>query len=183
MYLRLDGKVQDPQFVRFLETVAKEKNINFGVGDLLVLDSVHRDKRVSRDLKERLTFLQSEGVVERTGALGKAASYILSPKFYSFIGKKGVYTRKKGLSDEANKTLLLSYFQQYRSATMQDLAQVLPNLTKKQLNNLLSKLRQEGKLKLTGEKLMKCAKTRINTRSGLFTPKGLEVRILYRPRV
>jgi ATP-dependent DNA helicase RecG len=42
-------------------------------------------------------------------SLGQGRRYVLSRQFYEFIGKKGVYTRKRGLDRGTNKALLLKH--------------------------------------------------------------------------
>ena len=152
--LVLEGQVQDPQFVRFLERTAQEKKLSFTIEDLLVLDCIHRETAIHTDpaIKQHLKLLQENGIVEKVAGRGKSSKYILSRHFYNFIGQKGVYTRKKGLSLDQNKLLLLGHIQENGFAAMSDLEQVLPNLSKKQLTNMLNKLKEDGKIKLVGQK-------------------------------
>jgi ATP-dependent DNA helicase RecG len=68
------------------------------------------------------------GVVERVGR----KKYILSRKYYTFVDKKGEYTRKRGLDRETNKVLLLKHIRRHRmeGAPLKDLLQVLPSLSR-----------------------------------------------------
>ena len=147
--LTLRGEVQDPQFIRFLEVVAEEQQRQFDTEDLLVLDLVNREQSVPRDLKERLHQLEGSGVVER---LGRGARYILSQRLYKFIGKGGVYTRRRGLDRETNKELLLRHIQRSgrEGSRLGELMQVLPSLTRSRIQVLLRELRNEGSVHSVG---------------------------------
>lgn len=151
--LLLEGAIQDPQFIRFLEQVAKEKQISFSIEDLLLLDCIHNSREIPDQIKNLVNKHLDHGIIEKaTGTRGRGLKYILSVKFYKFIGKQGAYTRKKGLSMGQNKLLLLAHIERNRSATMSELEQVVPNLTKRQVSTLLNKLKEEGRISLIGQK-------------------------------
>ena len=143
--VNLRGEIQDPQFLRFLEKVGKERLASFTTQDLLVLDLVHREQSVPDDLRERLHVLTELGIVELVGR-GKGSRYILSRQFYGFLGKKGVYTRKRGLDRETNKALLLKHIRDNArdGSRLRDLIQVLPALSQSQIQKILVELRKEG---------------------------------------
>jgi len=108
--LRLWGDVQDPRFLRFLEQVGSQTLASFTTKDLLVLDLVHREQSVPEELKDRLITLKERGIIEVLGR-GRGVRHILSRRLYNFLGKRGVYTRKRGLDRETNKTLLVKHIQ------------------------------------------------------------------------
>ncbi len=101
---------------------------------------------VSQDI-----LLTQLGVVEVSGR-GRGIRYILSRRLYAFIGKKGVYTRKRGLDRETNKTLLLKHIEDNKrdGSRLQELIQVLPHLTHSQVQKLLAELKTEGKAHCVG---------------------------------
>jgi ATP-dependent DNA helicase RecG len=103
------------------------------------------------DLKERVPHLLDEGIIERIGR-GRGVRFILSRKFHSFLGQQGAYTRRKGLDRETNKALLLKHIQENQGdgSPFRDLEQVLPALSRRQVQNLLQELRAEGKIRLSG---------------------------------
>ena len=142
----LRGDVQDPRFLRFLERVGKEKLESFGVEDLLALDHIYHERPVPETLRGRLSFLREQGLVERVGR-GRGVRYVLSRSFHSFLGQKGVYTRRKGLDRSTNKELLLKHIKDNRrdGSKLADLMQVLPDLTRGQVQGLLAELREEGR--------------------------------------
>lgn len=150
--LTLKGEVQNPRFLTFLQHVTQEGLGPFTTQDFLVLDSVQREEPVPQDLKDRLGFLKGRGIIELTGR-GRGAKPILSRRFYSFLGKKGVYTRKRGLDRETNKALLLQHIEHFRQegSRLQDLLQVLPQLTRDQVQKLLGQLKKEGRIHFKGK--------------------------------
>lgn len=145
----LHGTVQDPHFVRYLERIGKERLAMFTTHDFLILNLLSRDQKIPEQYRGRLPYLLDLGVVERI-ARGK---YILSRKFYDLAKKRGVYTRKRGLDRDTNKALLLKHIENNHKegSPLQDLLEVLPALSRPQVQTLLRELRAEGKAYSTGK--------------------------------
>lgn len=148
----LEGDIQDPQFLRFIEQVGRERLATFTTADFLVVDLVNREQPVPLDLKPHLAALVELGVIETVGR-GKGTRYILSRSFYGFIGKKGVYTRKKGLDRETNKALLAKHIRDNRQdgAQLSELAEVLPALSRQRIQALLRELQSEEQIHVIGK--------------------------------
>jgi len=146
--LILHGQVQDVGFLRFLEKVGQERLRMYSTHDLLALDLIHRNQPLPETVRPRVPRLVDDGLVERSGR-GK---FILSRQFHAFLGKKGAYTRRKGLDRETNKALLLKHIQddQAEGSQLRDLAQVLPALSHRQVQGLLRELRSEGRIHSVG---------------------------------
>ena len=146
--LTLRGEVQDPQFLRFLEKVGQERLRTFRTEDLLVLDLVHRSQPVPDSLKRYLDILVEQGLVETLGL-----RCMLSRKFYAFLGKPGVYTRKRGLDHETNKALLLKHIRENAKAgsRLNELMQVLPSLSRRQVQKLVAELKDEAAIRSIGK--------------------------------
>lgn len=149
--ITLPGEIQNPGFVQFLERVAEEQQISFSLDDLLLLDAVSQSKPGPLEGKERLPELVEAGVIEQIGR-GAGAKYILSRRFYSFLGKKGAYTRVRGLDRETHKALLMKHITDSESegARLADLQQVLPALSRAQIQTLLREIQTEGKAHVVG---------------------------------
>ncbi len=145
--LNLNGKVQDLNFLQFLEKVGRETLELFSTSDFLLLDHIHRERRVPEQLQNRLQSLVEKGVVERFGR-GRGVKYILSRRYYKMVGEKGAYTRKKGLDRETNKALLLKHIEENKNSgsRLKELMQVLPALSKDQVQKLVAELKKEGKI-------------------------------------
>jgi ATP-dependent DNA helicase RecG len=150
--LTLHGEIQNEQFLRFLEKVGQERLETFSTEDFLVLDTLAKDQTVPEKLRPRLARLVENGVVEKIGSRGQSVRYILSRALYSFVGQKGVYTRKRGLDRETHKALLLKHIRDNdkQGSKFDEFTQVLPELTRNQLQSLLRELRTEHKIWVDG---------------------------------
>jgi ATP-dependent DNA helicase RecG len=151
--LKLEGTVRDPKFIRFLERLGEEKLRSFTTYDFLALDAIAREVPLSDFVRSRLPGLVEAGAVESQGR-GRGTRYHLSRGLYASIGKRGAYTRKRGLDHETNKALLERHLADAGAAgaPMADLVQVLPALSRAHVKRLLDELRTEGRACLTGEK-------------------------------
>lgn len=146
--LQLPGEVRDLEFLRFLHKVDKNTRSSFSTQDLLILDLINRDRPVPSDMKGRLPQLVEKGIIEKKSQ----NKYILSRGLYSFLGKKGTYTRKIGLDEDTNKALLMKHITDNSSAgsPFSELAQVLPSHSRGQIKRLLSQLKEEGNIHVIG---------------------------------
>ena len=149
--ITLHGEIQDPEFLRFLEQIGKEKTASFGTDDFMVIDCVHHERDVPELLKPRLPQLLDDGVIERVGR-GRSTRYLLSRSFYRHLGKSGVYTRRLGLDRDTNKALLLKHIRdnQDTGSKMETLRQVLPSFSRSQIQVLLRELAKEKKVHVRG---------------------------------
>ena len=151
VWLTLHGEVQHPEFLRFLEKLGKERLETFTTQDLLVIDQVFRDESVPEAFRSNLLRLVESGVIEQISR-GRGSRYILSRQFYEFIGKKGIYTRKRGLDRETNKTLLVKHIHDNQAvgSRMEEFRQVLPSHSRSQIQVLLREMVKEGKIHAHG---------------------------------
>lgn len=151
--LTLRGNVTNPAFLRFIERVGEETLGGFDTRDLLVLDRLQREEPVPDHLRSRVPRLLQAGVVESIGR-GRGTRYLLSRRFYAALGRRGMYTRRRGLDREHNKALLLRHLQDQGGAgsPMAELQQVLPGQSRAQLKRLLDELRREGLVRLEGQR-------------------------------
>jgi len=151
VWLTLHGEIQDPEFLRFLEEIGQERMAAFSTDDFLVVDLVHREQPVPDYLKSRVEYLLEQGIIERLGR-GRGVRLLLSQRFYRRLGKAGVYTRKRGLDRETNKALLLRHIQynQKEGSQLQELRQVLPSLSRDQVQKLLQDLKIGGHIHKIG---------------------------------
>jgi len=147
----LHGQVRDPLFLRFLEEVGAERRSQFGAEDLLVLDLVHREAPIPEHLRPRLARLVDLGVLQVKGR-GRGTTYLLSRRFYTIAGRRGVYTRRRGLDRETNKALLSRHIEDNRAegTRLRELSDVLPALSRRQVQTLLHELRTEGRIHVVG---------------------------------
>lgn len=146
--LTLDGLVLDPQLLVMLEKIGRETLDTFSTNDFLLLNDVQNDKPISKELRTCIPRLIKLGILERISK-GK---FILSKRYYHSTDQKGVYTRKRGLDREYQKTLLTTHIKSCGSegSPLRELHQVLPDRSRSQIQVLLRELRDEGKITLVG---------------------------------
>ena len=148
VFLTLYGKVQDPRFLTFLEKIGRERQVSFEATDFITLDLINREEKLPQWARARMAALLKSGVVEHIGR-----KYMLSRKYYEFVDRKGVYTRKRGLDRETNKQLLLKHIRDNRDkgSRLNDLRQVLPALSRRQVQALLAALKKQNKVWMVGK--------------------------------
>lgn len=147
--LTLDGKVNDINFLKFLERASQKKNQIFSASELIVLDLIHKNKIITNEhFKQIVSRLKDEGLVESAGR-GK---FLLSRNYYEIAGKKGVYTRRRGLDKETNCQLILKHIREnaQTGSKLKELMQVLPSLSMGQVQGLLKQLKKRNKIQKKG---------------------------------
>ena len=144
----LNGMVQDPKLLTMMERIGQETLQWFNTGDFLVVDHIRREQAVPEVLRDRLPRLLEMGVIEKV-ARGK---FILGRRYYAALGKKGVYTRKRGLDRETNKELLMLHIRENAEvgSKMEEFYQVLPGLHRSQIQVLLRELKAQGRVSSQG---------------------------------
>jgi len=147
----LHGQIVDEYFVKFLAHIGRETKQSFGLQDFLVFDLVHREQMVPAHLRPTLRRLREIGLVEVIGR-GRGMQYLLARRFYSAIGQRGAYTRRRGLDNESNKQLLLRHLSDSGAGGCPalELQQVLPAVSRTQLKRLLGQLKAEGQARMVG---------------------------------
>jgi ATP-dependent DNA helicase RecG len=147
VWLTLRGDVGHPEFLRFLEKVGRERLESFTTEDLLVIDHVFRSEPIPVEGKWSLPKLVEHGVIERISR-GRGTRYVLARQFYDFIGRKGLGTRHRGLDRETNKSLLVKHIRENDDvgSKMDEFRQVLPNLSRSQIQVLLRALVKEERI-------------------------------------
>ncbi len=161
VFLTLSGSVQDPKFIIFLEQVGQETLRSFTTQDFILLDLISKEQTIPDYLKLRLQRLIEIGVIEVFGK-GRGTRHIISRRFYETVGKKGTYTRKRGLDRDTNKALLFKHIKlnSQTGSQLNELQQVLPSLSIHQIRTLLREMKSVGAILCHGR-----------TRSGRWYPK------------
>jgi ATP-dependent DNA helicase RecG len=147
----LRGTVQDPNFLRFLEKVGDSGTYVFATADLVLLDLLRNEKAIPAAFRARLKPLSEHGVIEQIGR-GRGTKYILSKKFYDFVGAPAVYTRSRGLDRQTNKELLAQHLRARgeKGSSFAELSEVLPTLSRPQVKSLLAELKANGRARVEG---------------------------------
>jgi ATP-dependent DNA helicase RecG len=151
--LTLEGTVRDPAFVRYLERLGEERLATFSTHDFLTLAAIAADAPLTDTLRERLPGLVEAGAIESQGR-GRGVRYLLSRSLHATLGKKGTYTRKRGLDHETNKALIEKHLRDNadEGAPLAEICQVLPALSESAIQRLLAELKAEGRVDLRGRR-------------------------------
>jgi ATP-dependent DNA helicase RecG len=150
-WITLHGSIRQPEFLRLLEKIGRERLVSFSFEDLVAIQAVYDGRPIGERFKAAALRLVDEGFLERNARRSKNP-WILSRKLYSAIGKSGVHTRKKGLDRETNKALLLKHIEscEPEGARMEEFLQVLPSHTRRMIQTLLASLVADGKIRRVG---------------------------------
>lgn len=147
----ISGKVRNIDFLRFLRSIDEVRRAQLSVEDFLLLDCIYSQDSIPDRLRTRVARLVEAGIIERVGR-GRGVRYILARGLYQASGKAGLYTRQKGLDRATNKELLLQHLRaaRERGARFEELQQVLPHLSRDQIQSLLRELKRENKIRVEG---------------------------------
>ena len=76
---------------------------------------------------------------------------MLSKQYYTDMNLRGKYTKKKGLSRNKNKELILQHLHDFKSATKVEFAEVFKyELSPKEISNLLEELKRDKRIFFEG---------------------------------
>lgn len=143
--LELDGNIQDIEFAKYVLKVADDKNKLLNEEELLILHKIKNNEHIqSSPITENLLEL---GLIEKVGF----SKYMLSKQYYTDMNQKVQYTKKKGLSRNKNKELILQHLREFNSATKADFTEMFKfELSPKEISNLLEDLKRQGKIQFEG---------------------------------
>lgn len=143
----------DEDLLRVIDRIGQEELEGFSPYDFLAINCVYRDLPMPLDCAVSAKRLVERGVFEETSR-GRSTRLTLSRRVYRALGREGTYTRKRGVDDETNTSLLVQHLRQKgdEGAPIRELEHVLPHLSRTQIRTLLSRLRSDGHIALEGEK-------------------------------
>jgi ATP-dependent DNA helicase RecG len=145
--VNIPAQVKDAEFVKFLEKIANERQINFSFDEIFELEQL-RERKISASLKHKEKFLKL-GIIEKVGKTS-GTKYILAHRYYSYQERPGVYTRIKGIGREKSKELILNHIQREGKGIKKDFIDAFPELKVSDISNLLQELKGEGKIERVG---------------------------------
>ncbi|SDS83603.1 ATP-dependent DNA helicase RecG [Halopseudomonas litoralis] len=160
--LRLPTAEADLDFRRLVVEHERATNTELPIDSLIALAALRESKRVTADelavqiqrdttsAKRTLEALTEAGLVEAHGST-RGRSYTLSASLYQAVGDKAAYTRQAGFAPIQHEQMVLSYVRQHGSIKRAEVMG-LCRLSAEQAKELLTKLRDENRLILQGEK-------------------------------
>ena len=146
--ITLNGLILDKNMLSVIRQIGEERLETLSTADFLVINMLCHESPLKANLRLRLGRLVELGIVEHASR-GK---YVLARSLYTAVGKAGTYTRKAGLDRETNKELPLKHIRDNGSkgTPFRELQQVLPNLSRDQVQALVFELRDAGRIYFTG---------------------------------
>ncbi len=145
----LNGLIIDKAMLSVINRIGEDRMEQLSTADFLTIDALYHDKNLTEKMKKCLNSLIELGIVEHVGR----KKYILSRGLYEAVGKSGVHTRKEGLDRETNKELILKHIRSSgeKGAPFGEFYQVLPGLSRAQIQNLLQELAGEKRIHCEGK--------------------------------
>jgi len=149
VFLRLHGEMQDASFVKYLARLHEEQATRFSSHHYLVLDLVRRNQAIPREYRPELEQLRSAAIVVIEGR-GRGVQNRLNPDSYQPLSTTGLPSRPA--TREERKAFLLTIMAEHAKdgASLGELLALLPELTRRQLQSLLSELQAEKKVHSVG---------------------------------
>ena len=146
--LTLNGLVLDKNMLSVIKKIGNERLETLSTTDFLVIDALYHERTINVHTKDRLKHLTEMGLVEHIGR----NKYVLARSLYTAAGKRGVHTRVVGLDRDTNKALLYKHIRDSKESgtPFKELQQVLPSLSRGQIQVLLRELRKENRIHVIG---------------------------------
>ena len=145
--LTLNGLIIDKKMLSVIKKIGEDRLESFSTSDFLIVNALYHENPISEYLRPRLKWLADIGVVDHVGR----NRYVLSRQLYAAVGKTGVHTRIVGLDRDTNKELILTHIQKNRGTRFNELQQVLPSLSRGEVQVLMRELKEQGKIYVEGK--------------------------------
>lgn len=135
----LNGLIIDKAMLSVINRISERSTELLSTEDFLAIDALYHDRPLNGKMQARLPRLVEMGIVEHIGR----KKYVLARSLYAATGKTGVHTRHVGLDKDTNKALLLKHIRQNNDVgtPFKELQQVLPGLTRGQIQRLMQELK------------------------------------------
>lgn len=140
----LNGLIIDKAMLSVIKRISEKGAELLSTEDFLVIDALYHTRTLNEKMQSRLNRLIEMGIVEHIGR----KKYVLARSLYAATGKNGVHTRRVGLDRNTNKELLLKHIRKNNEVgtPFKELQQVLPGLSRNQIQVLMRELREEGRI-------------------------------------
>lgn len=145
----LNGLILDKEMLSVIRRISEKDSEMLSTEDFLAINALYHSQPLDRKMQERLPRLTDMGIVEHIGR----KKYVLARSLYAATGKSGVYTRRVGLDRDTNKELLMKHIRKNNAigTPFKELQQVLPGLSRGQIQVLMRELRADGKIICIGK--------------------------------
>ena len=143
----LNGLILDQEMLSVIRRISEKDSEMLSTEDFLTINALYHGQPLDRKMQDRLSRLTDMGIVEHIGR----RKYVLARSLYAATGKSGVHTRRVGLDRDTNKELLLKHISNAIGTPFKELQQVLPGLSRGQIQVLMRELRAEGRIVCIGK--------------------------------
>ncbi|OGH94052.1 MAG: hypothetical protein A2538_02000 [Candidatus Magasanikbacteria bacterium RIFOXYD2_FULL_41_14] len=150
--LQISAIVKDAEFVSYLDQITAKRGIILTVDDLIMLETIKdQDVGVTNVRRNDVEKFIDVGVVTSIGR-GRGTKYFLAKQYYKDHNLLGKYTKITGLSREKYKEMILKHITENNSGSIMEFSQAFPELSSKDVTNILQEIRRSGRIKFTGNK-------------------------------
>jgi ATP-dependent DNA helicase RecG len=148
--LTLHGAVQDEAFLQFLQRMTGENIAALSMEELLVLDSVRRNVRVSAELRPSLRKFLDMGAIVSMGR-GSGTRHVFSRRLYAESNMR-MHPHDRWLDRAGQKARLLDHVRSKGTlgTKFEELQQALPRVGRIQIQRLMRELRRERLIESQG---------------------------------
>lgn len=145
----LNGLILDKEMLSVIRRISENDSEMLSTEDFLTINALYHVHPLTEKMRARLGRLTDMGIVEHVGR----EKYVLARSLYAATGKTGVHTRRVGLDRETNKELLLKHIRQNNAVgtPFKELQQVLPGLSRNQIQVLMKELKKDEKVFCKGK--------------------------------
>jgi ATP-dependent DNA helicase RecG len=148
--LSIPAQIKDKNFVSYLEKIVNETQTSLSFEEILELEKIRCGQKSDLPPKALERFLRN-GIIERIGKT-RDTKYILSRNYYVYTEKLGLHTRLRGLERNKYKTLIIGHLEKNEKGYIKEFKDAFFELEVKTIRNMLSELRNEGKIVFIGNK-------------------------------
>ena len=136
--------VLDKEMLSVIRRISEKDSEMLSTEDFLTINALYHGQTLNRKMQDRLPRLTDMGIVEHIGH----KKYVLARSLYAATGKAGIHTRRVGLDRDTNKELLLKHIRENNAVgtPFKELQQVLPGLSRNQIQVLVRELKMDGKV-------------------------------------
>lgn len=144
--VKITGKVLDPEYAQVL---AQAPNLTLDA--IILLDKVQKKLDIT---PEEIKHLKGKGLIE-----GRKPNFYISAALAKVTGQKALYSKNKGFNNQYYLELILKAIKEHQTITRKDIDELIteklpevynPKQKKIKINNLISELRNKGKIQNLG---------------------------------
>ncbi|MDP3148223.1 MAG: ATP-binding protein [Ignavibacteria bacterium] len=147
--LKINGEIQDKNFIQFIQRLYKERNPELSIEQLLTLDEIRRSTLKIENRQAAIDQLLQQEIISKKNLKG-VISYSLSNEFYP--GEKTFGKSKKQIGLEKQEAALIQFLSKHHKVSLSDLMELFSLSDRNKIYNILRPLKKEGLIEFVGDK-------------------------------